>query len=134
MTGPKLEGWLVKTVGALIAVVGGTLLAAGLRRRVSPELMQLAAGSAASLAAVDVLYSPQRISPVYLLDAVVEGALVTGWSVAAARSWKRRAIQPPPPPVHLPRGRGRLPHLGPRAVSETARAAGALREAHPAHG
>jgi hypothetical protein len=102
VTGPKLEGWLVKTVGALIAVVGGTLVAAGLRRRVSPELMQLAAGSAASLAAVDVIYSPQRISPVYLLDALVEGALVTGWCVAAARSWKRRAIQPPPPQYTSP--------------------------------
>ena len=102
VTGPKLEGWLVKTVGALIAIVGGTLLAAGLRRRVSPELMQLAAGSAASLAAVDVIYSPQRISPVYLLDAVVEGALVTGWSMAAARSWKHRAIQPPPPQYTSP--------------------------------
>jgi hypothetical protein len=97
VTGPKPEGWLVKTVGALIAVVGGTLLAAGLRRRVTPELMQLAAGSAASLAAVDVIYSPQRISPVYLLDAVVEGALVTGWCVAAARGWKRRGVRPPPP-------------------------------------
>ncbi|HZI04200.1 MAG TPA: hypothetical protein VEZ71_09275, partial [Archangium sp.] len=55
VTGPKLEGWLVKTVGALIAVVGGTLLAAGLRRRVHPELISLAACSAASLAAVDVV-------------------------------------------------------------------------------
>ena len=102
VTGPKLEGWLVKTVGALIAVVGGTLLAAGLRRRVHPELISLAACSAASLAAVDVVYSPQRISPVYLLDAVVEGALVTGWGVAAARLWKHRSIQPPPPQYTSP--------------------------------
>ncbi|HZH16742.1 MAG TPA: hypothetical protein VE057_20475 [Archangium sp.] len=102
VTGPKLEGWLVKTVGALIAVVGGTLLAAGLRRRVHPELISLAAGSAASLAVVDVVYSPQRISPVYLLDAVVEGALVTGWGVAAARLWKHRSIQPPPPQYTSP--------------------------------
>ncbi|QRN97189.1 hypothetical protein JRI60_51010 [Archangium violaceum] len=97
VTGPKLEGWLVKTVGALIAVVGGTLLAAGLRRRVSSELKMLATGSAASLAAVDVIYSPQRISPVYLLDAVAEGVLITGWCVATARARKRRSIQPPPP-------------------------------------
>ncbi|QRK10785.1 hypothetical protein JQX13_12350 [Archangium violaceum] len=97
VTGPKPEGWLVKTVGALIAVVGGTLLAAGLRRRVTPELMLLAAGSAASLAAVDVVYSPQRISPVYLLDALAEGVLVTAWCVAAARAWKHRDVQPPAP-------------------------------------
>ncbi|WP_375769561.1 hypothetical protein NR798_01380 [Archangium gephyra] len=102
VTGPKLEGWLVKTVGALIAVVGGTLLAAGLRRRLQPELLALAAGSAASLAAVDLRYSPQRISPVYLLDAVVEGALVTGWGVAAARRWKHRAAPLPPPEYTSP--------------------------------
>jgi hypothetical protein len=89
ITGPKLEGWLVKTVGALIAVVGGTLLSAGLRRRVSPEVMLLAAGSAAALGAVDVVYaSRRRISPVYLLDAFAEGVLVAGWGVAAARAWR----------------------------------------------
>jgi hypothetical protein len=102
VTGPKREGWLVKTVGAIIAVIGGTLLTAGLRRRTSPELMLLAAGSAASLAAVDVIYSPQRISPVYLLDAVAEGVLITGWCLAAARAWKRRSIQPPPPQYTSP--------------------------------
>ena len=97
VTGPKLEGWLVKTVGALITVIGGTLLAAGLRRRVRPEHMLLAAGSAASLAAVDLVYSPQRISPVYLLDALAEGVLVTGWCVAAVRLWKGRSPRPPAP-------------------------------------
>jgi hypothetical protein len=97
VTGPKPEGWLVKTVGALITVIGGTLLTAGLRRRVSPELMLLAAGSAASLAAVDLVYSPQRISPVYLLDALAEGVLVTGWCVAATRAWKRQGARLPPP-------------------------------------
>jgi len=102
VTGPKPEGWLVKTVGALIAVVGGALLLAGLRRRVSPELRLLAAGSAASLAAVDVIYSPQRISPVYLLDAVAEGVLIAGWCVSAARDWKLRGPQPPPPQYTSP--------------------------------
>lgn len=97
VTGPKREGWLVKTVGALITVVGGTLLTAGLRKRVTPELMLLAAGSAAALTAVDIRYSPQRISPVYLLDAVLEGVLITGWCVAAARLWKGRSAEPPPP-------------------------------------
>jgi len=102
VTGPKPEGWLVKTVGALITVVGGALLVAGLRRRVGPELKLLAAGSAASLAAVDVIYSPQRISPVYLLDALVEGVLVAGWCLSAARDWKRRDVQPPPPQYTSP--------------------------------
>lgn len=97
VTGPKREGWLVKTVGALITVVGGTLLAAGLRRRVTPEILLLGAGSAAALAAIDIRYSPQRIAPVYLLDSVLEGVIVTGWCVAAARAWKGRSAEPPPP-------------------------------------
>src|SRR5687767_12121314 len=51
VTGPKLEGWLVKTVGALIAVIGATVALAGWRRRITPELRFLAAGSAAALGA-----------------------------------------------------------------------------------
>jgi hypothetical protein len=97
VTGPKPEGWLVKTVGALITVIGGTLLTAGLRRRIGPEVMLLAAGSAASLAAVDLIYSPRRISPVYLLDAVAEGVLAASWCAVAARAWKRQGARPPPP-------------------------------------
>ncbi|HEX8699947.1 MAG TPA: hypothetical protein VF815_13975 [Myxococcaceae bacterium] len=87
VTGPKLEGWLVKTVGALITVIGGTLLSAGLRRRVTPEIRLLGMGSAAAFTLVDVIYtSKRRISPVYLLDAVVEAGLIAGWGVAFARS------------------------------------------------
>ena len=83
VTGPKLEGWLVKTVGALITVVGGVLLSAGRRRRVTPEVTGLAVGSALALTAVDVLYvGKRRIAPVYLLDAVAELALVAGWTAA----------------------------------------------------
>jgi hypothetical protein len=94
VTGPKLEGWLVKTVGALITVIGGTLLAAGLRRRVTPEIRLLGAGSAAAFTLVDVIYTARRrISPVYLLDAVVEVGLIAGWGVAYARS---RLEQPMP--------------------------------------
>lgn len=102
VTGPKREGWLVKTVGAITTVIGGTLLSAGLRRRISPEVMLLATGSAASLATVDVIYSPRRISPVYLLDAVAEGVLIAGWCLAATRLWKRRSVQPPPPQYTSP--------------------------------
>ena len=55
--------------------------------------MLLAAGSAASLAAADVIYSPQRISPVYLLDAVAPRACSSpAECLAAARAWKRRGV------------------------------------------
>jgi hypothetical protein len=85
VTGPKPEGWLVKTVGALLAVTGGALALAS-RQRISREWALLGAGTAAALAAVDVWYAGvrRRISPVYLLDAPVELAFVTGWAVA----WK----------------------------------------------
>ena len=86
VTGPKLEGWLVKTVGALIAAIGGTLWAAGRRRRLVPEEVALAVGSAAALTAVDVIYvARRRIAPVYLLDAVAETALMATWAVLLAR-------------------------------------------------
>ena len=84
VTGPKPEGWLVKTVGGLLGVTGAALTLAGLRKRVTPEMALVAAGSAAVLATIDVVYvSRRRISPVYLLDAVAEGALIAGWASAA---------------------------------------------------
>lgn len=95
VTGPKLEGWLVKTVGALVTVVGGTLLLAGARRRVGPEVRLLGAGTAAAFTAVDVIYTAKRrISPVYLLDAVAETALLAGWGVAQFRARSRRVAPP----------------------------------------
>lgn len=86
VTGEKTDEWLVRTVGALIAVAGVTMTVAGLHRRVTPEIAMLAAGSAAALAAVDVLYNQKGvIPPVYLLDAVTEAGLVGAWAAAAAR-------------------------------------------------
>ncbi len=90
VTGPKLEGWLVKTVGAMIAVAGASLVTAGVRRAVDAQTAVLGAGSSAALAAV-LWYAGRRrrIHPVYLLDAAVELALVGAW--AAALRWRRRA-------------------------------------------
>ncbi len=87
VTGPKLEGWLVKTVGAMIAVAGSSMLAAGRARSVGAPTALLAAGSAAALAAVDLWYAGvrRRIRPIYLADAVVELALFAGWAPALAR-------------------------------------------------
>ncbi len=83
VTGPKTDLWLVKTVGALVAVVGGALTLAGARRRTTPELALVGAGCAAALAAVDAVYvAKRRISPVYLLDAAAEVALVAAWGAA----------------------------------------------------
>lgn len=83
VTGPKVDLWLVKTVGLLVSVIGGVLARAGAGRQLDANLAGLAVGSAASLAAVDMVYvAKKRISPVYLLDAVAEASLIAAWLVA----------------------------------------------------
>lgn len=83
VTGPKVDRWLVRTVGALIGVAGGAMISAARRRRVTPEIRALAAGSAAVLAVIDLTYVVRkRIPPVYLLDAAAELALVGAWAIA----------------------------------------------------
>ncbi len=81
VTGPKVDVWLVRTVGVLVSVIGGVLLLAGLRRTVVAEVPALAMGSAAGLATSAVTHVRRgRISPVDLLDAALEAALVSGWA------------------------------------------------------
>jgi len=87
VTGPKLERWLVKTMGGLIAAIGGAVAAGALDRRMPHSVRVLAATSAAVLAASDVIYvARRRISPIYLADAVVEIALASAWSWSARRA------------------------------------------------
>ena len=84
VTGPKVDRWLVKTVGVLVAVIGASLLADA--RRPSRGSQVLGVGSAAALGGVDVVYSlGGRISKIYLLDAVVEALLITLWAVGGRR-------------------------------------------------
>lgn len=84
VTGPKTDHWLVKTVGILVTVIGAVLLLAWRSRRVTPEVVLLAVGSALSLAAIDIVYVANRtISPIYLLDAAAEVALAVAWIPAA---------------------------------------------------
>jgi hypothetical protein len=87
VTGPKLERWLVKTTGVLIAAIGTALVAGGVRRSVSRELRLLGAVSAAGLAAIELWYAGprRRIAPIYLADAAIELALVVAWGVAGRR-------------------------------------------------
>ncbi len=85
VTGPKAEGWLVKTVGALIAVAGLALAVASRREKPGMETAVLGAGTAAALGAIDVWYAGRRrrIHPIYLADAAVELGLAGAWAVAA---------------------------------------------------
>jgi hypothetical protein len=85
LTGPKTDGWLVKTVGGLLSVTGGALGLAALSDRVTPELELVGAGSALTLAAIDVVYvARRRISPIYLLDAVANLGLLAGYAFSRA--------------------------------------------------
>ena len=87
MTGPKVDLWLVKTVGVLIVVIGAVLILGARRRTIGPEVTLLAVGSAASLAGVDLVYAlSDRIWDVYLLDALAEIGLIVLWGIA----WVRR--------------------------------------------
>ena len=83
VTGPKADGWLVKTAGVLITAIGAGLTTAGLRGRVTPDMKLIAVGAAAGLTAIDVVYvARRRIARVYLLDALAEVGLIGAWAAA----------------------------------------------------
>jgi len=77
VTGEKYDDFLVYTVGLLLFVVGAVLLRVLRRRRPLGDVALVAAGAAASLLAIDVVfYLNGRLSPVYLLDAAAEVAFL----------------------------------------------------------
>jgi hypothetical protein len=87
VTGPKTDGWLVKTVGVLVTVVGAVLLVATRARRYDDAIVLLAVGSALGLAAIDLIYALSgTIAPVYLADAGAEVVLAAFWLIGHARS------------------------------------------------
>jgi hypothetical protein len=87
VTGPKIDLWLVRTVGVLVTVIGAVLVTAARRGVISSEITLLAVGSALGLAAIDIIYVLSgTISPVYLADAVVELGFVAGWILGRPRT------------------------------------------------
>jgi hypothetical protein len=84
VTGPKTDGWLVRMVGLLAAVIGATIGVAARRGRPTPELLVLSFGSALAFAAIDLIYALRGvISPIYLADAALQGigVAVLAWSL-----------------------------------------------------
>src|SRR5688572_8984286 len=80
VTGPKTDRWLVRTVGALVTVIGASLSLAARDDPARGETVVLAAGSALALGTIDVVYvAKRRISPVYLVDALAQAALLVVW-------------------------------------------------------
>jgi hypothetical protein len=89
VTGPKIDHWLVNTVGLLLAAIGASLVTAVRLRQVHAATCVLAIGAALALAAIEIVYVTLRqISGVYLLDAAVEIALAfaIAWTLARART------------------------------------------------
>jgi hypothetical protein len=87
VTGAKTDKWLVKTVGVLVAAIGGSLMVAARGdHTVSREAQLLAAVSAAGLSLIDITYvAKSRIAPVYLLDALGELTLIAAASKSSNR-------------------------------------------------
>ena len=80
ITGPKKDRWLVRTVALLLDVIGAALVLAQRRRRVTPEVAIVGGGTAASLAAIDVIYVLRgTLRPIYLADALVQLAFIGSW-------------------------------------------------------
>jgi len=83
VTGHKLEGWLLKTVGCLVTVNAAALLQAARHDRVTPEIALLGAGAAASLGGIDAYYAARRrIHWIYMADAGCELGIVALWALA----------------------------------------------------
>ena len=78
--GPKSDRWLVKTVAGLLIVNGLTQLAASSAADGVRHARRLGVGTAAVLAAIDLIYVPaRRISTMYLFDAAVEVGWILAW-------------------------------------------------------
>jgi hypothetical protein len=94
VTGPKRDLWLVQTVGALLGVMGLTMLL-GAWRRAGAEAIFLAVAAAATLATVDVVFVARRaIGPIYLLDALAELLLLAAW-VGVGIALRQAHVQTP---------------------------------------
>ena len=88
VTGPKVDKWLVRTFGGLVAAVGATLIAGAFEREQSRAIQILGIGSALALGAADLVYSLRgRISKVYLGDAAAEGAIAATWAFGRNARW-----------------------------------------------
>jgi fucose permease len=88
VTGPKIDIWLVHTVSLLLISIGLTLLVSSTNP--FPLASAVLGGSSAfSLAIIDFYYSMTKIiSPVYLVDAFIEVALVVIWIFIFQKRWQ----------------------------------------------
>lgn len=91
VTGPKTDEWLVYTVGLLLTVIGGVLLA-NARHEHRADIIGLAAGTAVALAAIEGFHvAAGTIAPIYLLDTAIELGFVFALAYAFHREFRGRA-------------------------------------------
>jgi hypothetical protein len=93
VTGKKPEGWLVKTVGLLMMSVGSSLIMAAKSgdRGALRTARLLGLTSSMTLGSIALFYAAKRrISPVYFLDAMLEGSIALGWSVISLLPKKKK--------------------------------------------
>jgi hypothetical protein len=77
VSGPKIDKWLVKTFGALVASIGLVLLLSNPENEVTKSVGIV---SAIALGLADTYYSLRKIIPkIYLLDASIEFLFVILW-------------------------------------------------------
>ena len=95
VTGPKADRWPVRTVAGLIVTNGAALLRAGWSGDGVATARAVGMGTALVLGAIDVVYAGRhRISPVYLLDAVMEAGWLVAWTWRSGGTAHSRAISP----------------------------------------
>jgi energy-converting hydrogenase Eha subunit E len=90
VTGPKVDDWLVRTVGLLAATIGSVLGLRAMSERSEPDAL-LGTGAALAFAAVDTTYAATgRISKIYLADAAVELLIAAAWLIGLRSRSSRR--------------------------------------------
>ncbi len=104
LSGAKMDLWLARVVGVVIAVIGATLLFARVRRQVGAEMVFLGLVSAVVLAVVDVLVATSGAgTDAYLADAVLELVFAAGWALGcSARGGHIRVVTWNPDPERRP--------------------------------
>jgi hypothetical protein len=94
ITGYKTDVWLVKTVGALLVPVALTLASYLIQSNDKRPALLLGGLTALTFAVIDFYYvSTEVISPIYLLDGLVEIFFVAMWAylIIFRRSFLKRA-------------------------------------------
>jgi hypothetical protein len=96
VTGPKTDVWLVETVSILIIIIALTFLTAVKSREQTMPIILLAITGCIGLAGIDFYYSLNNIiSPIYLLDGVVEIFFLIAWAVVLFKSRNKKLVSSP---------------------------------------